>query len=336
MSTIREVAARAGVSVTTVSRALNNRGYISENTRQRIQDAMDALDYQPNEVARSLTFQHTRMIGVLVPEIESPFFAGVVSRLSRLLTDRGYKMLLYVASGIDDDAPDYISMLKSNQVDGVIIALRGKGIDNALLDQLPVVSFERLQSGEIPTVLCDNLQGGRLAARELLDTGCVNPVMIGGRHATENIPAFERFRGYRETIEAAGYPARIYEIREGDSDEDYISPVRAAFRRYPEADGFFCTSDRIAACVMQEALRLGKRIPEDVRIVGFNDVMIPSLAAIPMTSVRQPLGKMCAAAVDCLLAQINGEPYTSDLLFPVELVPRASTRGYSHKDEVSL
>ena len=328
MSTIREVAAKAGVSVTTVSRTLNNRGYISKRTRQRIQDAMESLNYQPNEVARSLTFQHTRMIGVLVPEIESPFFAGVVSRLSRLLTDRGYKMLLYIASGTDDDAPDYISMLKSNQVDGVIIALRGKSLDNALLNRLPVVSFERLPFGEIPTVMCDNLQGGRLAAQELLDSGCVRPVMIGGRHATENIPAFERFRGYRETVEAAGCPVRIYEIREEECQGDYTGPVREAFQQYADADGFFCSSDRIAACALQEALRLGKRVPGDVRIVGFNDVLIPRLSAIPMTSVHQPLDKMCAAAVDCLLAQINGEHYTSDLLFPVEITRRASTRGY--------
>ena len=85
MSTIREVAAKAGVSVTTVSRTLNNRGYISQKMRDRIRKAMDELNYQPNEVARSLSFQHTRMIGVLVPEIEGPFFASVVSRLSRLL-----------------------------------------------------------------------------------------------------------------------------------------------------------------------------------------------------------------------------------------------------------
>ncbi len=332
MSTIREVAAKAGVSVTTVSRTLNNRGYISQKMRDRIRKAMDELNYQPNEVARSLSFQHTRMIGVLVPEIEGPFFASVVSRLSRLLTDRGYKMLLYIASGSDDSAPDYINMLKSNQVDGVIIALRSKSLDNALLGRLPVVSFERLPFGEIPTVLCDNLQGGRLAAQELLDTGCVRPLMIGGRHATENIPAFERFRGYRETMEATGYPVRIYEIQEENCNGDYIAPVRKALRQYADADGLFCTSDRIAACAMQEVLRLGKRVPEDVRIVGFNDVQLPYLSAIPMTSVHQPLDQMCAAAVDCLLAQINGEEYHSDLLFPVELTRRASTRGYH--DEV--
>ena len=96
--------------------------------------------------------------------------------------------------------------------------------------------------------------------------------------------------------------------------------------------GLVCTSDGIAACAMQEVLRLGILVPVDVRIVGFNDVQLPYLSAIPMTSVHQPLDRMCAAAVDCLLAQINGEAYHSDLLFPVGLTRRASTRGYH--DEV--
>ena len=254
MSTIREVAARAGVSVTTVSRTLNNRGYISQKMRERISKAMAELNYQPNEVARSLSFQHTKMIGVLVPEIDNPFFSRIVSLLSKLLTGRGYKMLLYVASGTDD---------------GIIIALRSKNIDHVLLGGMPAVSFERLPSGNIPTVLCDNFQGGRLAAQELLDTGCVCPVMIGKRHATENIPAFERFSGFRETVEAAGIQAQIYEIREKEQQGDYRDPVREALRRYP-----------------------------------------------------------CAAAIDCLLKQISGEPYSMDLLFPVDISRRASTRGY--------
>ena len=168
MSTIREVAARAGVSVTTVSRTLNNRGYISQKMRERISKAMAELNYQPNEVARSLSFQHTKMIGVLVPEIDNPFFSRIVSLLSRQLTGRGYKMLLYVASGTDDDAPDYINMLKSNQVDGIIIALCSKNIDHELLGGMPAVSFERLPSGKFGT----NALGEGVAIIEALHAGC--------------------------------------------------------------------------------------------------------------------------------------------------------------------
>ncbi len=327
MSTIREVAAKAGVSVTTVSRTLNNRGYISQSMRERIRKAMEELNYQPNEVARSLSFQHTRMIGVLVPEVNNPFFAEVVTRLSRELTAHGYRMLLYIASGTDDDAPDYIAMLRSNQVDGMIVALRSPSVEKELRDGLPTVSFERLPSGGLPTVVCDNLEGGRLAARELLDCGCRRPVMLGGRHAIENFPAFERFRGYRETMEAAGYPAEIYEINEEDYHNDYSEAARKVFLAYPDMDGIFCTSDRIASFVMQEALRRGVRIPEQLKVVGFNDC-IAGQCAIPLTSVRQPLDEMCAAAVDCVIRQIERQPITAAMSFPVSLSRRVSTRGY--------
>ena len=327
MSTIREVAAKAGVSVTTVSRTLNNRGYISQSMRERIRKAMDELNYHPNEVARSLSLQHTRMIGVLVPEVSNPFFAEVVTQLSRQLTARGYKMLLYIASGTDDRAQDYIAMLRSNQVDGIIVALRSPSVEEGLKDGMPVVSFERLQSGSLPTVICDNLEGGRLAARELLECGCRRPVMLGGRHAIQNIPAFERFRGYREEMEASGRKAEIYEINEEDYHEHYEDAARAFFRKYPDADGVFCTSDQIACYVMQEALRRGLRIPEELRIVGFNDCNA-EICPIPLTSVRQPIGEMCAAAVDCVIRQIAHKPSSPVMCFPVSLIRRASTRGY--------
>lgn len=328
MSTIREVAAKAGVSVTTVSRTLNNRGYISQSMRERIRKAMEELNYQPNEVARSLSRQHTRMIGVLVPEVNNPFFAEVVTQLSRQLTARDYKMLLYIASGTGDSAQDYVAMLRSNQVDGMIVALRSPDIEKELKDDMPVVSFERLQSGSLPTVICDNLEGGRLAARELLDSGCRRPVMLGGRHAIQNIPAFERFRGYREAIEAEGRKAEIYEIKEEDYHEHYLEAAKAFFQKYPDADGVFCTSDQIAFYVMQEALRRGIRIPEDLRVIGFNDCTAEE-CPIPMTSVRQPIEDMCAAAVDCVIRQIEQKPFSSVMCFPVSLIRRVSTRGYA-------
>lgn len=327
MSTIREVAAKAGVSVTTVSRTLNNRGYISQSMRERIRKAMEELNYQPNEVARSLSRQHTRMIGVLVPEVNNPFFAEVVTQLSGHLTARGYKMLLYIASGTDDSAQDYVAMLRSNQVDGMIVALRSPAIEKELRNGMPVVSFERMQSDGFPTVVCDNLEGGRLAAGELLDCGCRCPVMLGGRHAISNIPAFERFRGYRETMEAMGRTAEIYEINEEDYHGNYHEVAKEFFRKCPDADGVFCTSDSIAFYVMQEALRLGLRIPQQLRIVGFNDC-IAEKCPIPLTSVRQPLPEMCAAAVDSVICQIEQEPFSAMMCFPVSLSRRTSTRGY--------
>ena len=124
--------------------------------------------------------------------------------------------------------------------------------------------------------------------------------------------------------------AVIHEINEEDYHDDYSEAARMAFEAHPETDGVFCTSDRIASYVMQEALRRGKRVPEQVKVVGFNDC-IATRCVIPLTSVRQPLAEMCAAAIDCVLCQIEGRPYQTTMCFPVTLSRRASTRGYSQE-----
>lgn len=199
MATIKEVAARAGVSVTTVSRALNNRGYLGKETRERIQTAMAELNYHPNEVARSLTNRKTNIIGVLLPVLKSSYFAEVAAELSSAITSRGYKMMLYTARNTGDRAPEYISMLKASQVDGIILCLRTRSVDTVLPDELPVVTMARLKIGRHPTVLCDNEAGGRLAARELLDAGCRKPMMIGCFH-DHDVPAYKRVLGYQQEM----------------------------------------------------------------------------------------------------------------------------------------
>ncbi len=328
MASIKEVAAKAGVSVTTVSRTLNNRGYISDAMRKRIQEAMDELHYRPNEVARSLTKQRTRIIGVLVPEINNAFFSEVIEELSKILTQKNYRMMLYQALSLEDKASEYIAMLEANQVDGMIIALRGEAIGQELRTTSPVVSFERLKIDNVPTVECDNEMGGYLAACELLDCGCRCPVMVWESHSHGKMPASARFDGFRRGIEEHHMPVRIIEARQAESRVSYDVLARRVFKEYSDADGFFCTSDTIASYLMQEAVRLHKRIPEDLKVVGFNDNSLASMQTIPLTSIRQPIHEMCEAAVECLMHQIHNEPFQTDMKLPVTISRRVSTRGY--------
>ena len=164
MATIKEVAQRAGVSVTTVSRVLNKRGYISQEMHDKIYATMEELNYQPNEVARSLTRRRTKIIGLLVPSVDDPYFGEVVNQLILAAMRHGYKVMIYASDGQNDRALEYVGMLKANQVDGIIISLRSRELDALLDDNLPVVSFERIKVGRLPTVLCDNHMGGRMAA----------------------------------------------------------------------------------------------------------------------------------------------------------------------------
>ena len=174
MATIKEVAQRAGVSVTTVSRVLNKRGYISQEMHDKIYATMEELNYQPNEVARSLTRRRTKIIGLLVPSVDDPYFGEVVNQLILAAMRHGYKVMIYASDGQNDRALEYVGMLKANQVDGIIISLRSRELDALLDDNLPVVSFERIKVGRLPTVLCDNHMGGRIGVMVELSCPEVN------------------------------------------------------------------------------------------------------------------------------------------------------------------
>ncbi len=325
MATIRDVAAKAGVSVTTVSRVLNNRGYISLEMREKIQDAMDELNYHPSEVARSLSRNRTNIIGVLLPTLNSFYYPAIVSELSRILTEKGYKMMLYVASSIDDRAPEYISMLRANRVDGIIVALRNKAVSKEPTAGMPMVSLSRFRGNTHPTVLCDNDMGGRMAAKELIACGCKKPTMVGFFHS-HNIPAYARLTGFLSEIQDAGLEERSVQIFGNEAHDVFNLLAETAISQYPDSDGFFCSDDTLAACLIQKLYRLGKRIPQDVQVIGFNSTSLASSLSPALTSIRQPIPEMCQAAVDCLLKQIAGEPVMAqEIVLPVTLDCREST-----------
>lgn len=327
MSTIKEVAERAGVSVTTVSRVLNRRGYISSEMYKRVGDAMKELNYQPNELARSLLRQSSHLIGVLVPDIDNPFFGEVVSHLVRAATLRKYKIILYCSrSDPANTAQDYVNMLEANQVDGIILCLNAREIDQRLSRHLPVVTFERCRLEQLPMVSCDNRAGGEMAARELLDSGCRHPLMAG-TWSNPWMPAYERYTAFCDAMRGAGVEFGTLEIGECGENADYTDLSRLLFQRFPQADGVFCTSDHVAAHILQEAARCGRRVPEDVRVIGFNDNGLAAMLNPPLTSVRQPLAEMCEAAVDLLIRQIKGEAVPEETVLPVALHRRESSRA---------
>ena len=157
-----------------IARVLNKRGYISQEMHDKIYATMEELNYQPNEVARSLTRRRTKIIGLLVPSVDDPYFGEVVNQLILAAMRHGYKVMIYASDGQNDRALEYVGMLKANQVDGIIISLRSRELDALLDDNLPVVSFERIKVGRLPTVLCDNHMGGRIGVMVELSCPEVN------------------------------------------------------------------------------------------------------------------------------------------------------------------
>lgn len=333
MATIKDVAKLADVSVTTVSRVLNKRGYISEEMHDKVYRAMEELHYQPNEIARSLSKRRTKIIGLLLPVINHPFFSEVTGEFTCQAGKLGYKTMICCSENDGEVAAEYVSMLKANQVDGVVLCLRTRKIEQLLDDGMPVVTFERLKVGSLPAVGCDNRQGGALAAQELLECGCKHPVIVGARE-NDTLPGVERCAGFMEVMERAGIAVPTIDyVEEEFLTGSYTRIAQALFEQHPEADGVFCTNDLIASYVMQRAALEGRRIPEDLKVIGFNDTYHARCMTPPLTSVRQPVPQMVDRALSILMRQIRGEKVDMSTTLPVTLSRRGSTRGANAKGE---
>lgn len=197
MSTLKDVAERAGVTVTTVSRVINNRGYISEKTRQKVYDVMKEIGYQPNEVARSLSKQHTSTIGVIVPHIVHPYFAKLLSNIESAAAAENYKMIVCNSKEERSNERKYVEMFKSNQVAGIILCSGTVSANEFLNLNIPIVTIECDDALGDCNIQCDNYMGGVLATEHLAKCGCKEIVHFSGVER-QVMPADRRCVGFRE------------------------------------------------------------------------------------------------------------------------------------------
>lgn len=329
MPNLRDVAKQAGLSVNTVSRVLNNRGYISEKTKEKVYRVMKEMNYQPNEMARALFRKKSNMIGLIIPTISHPFFAELTSYLEYYADLKGYKLLLCNSNRNVAKEVEYIEMLKKNQVDAIIMGSAVLDVQHYLNLDLPIVSFDRIISEEIPVVTSNNLEGGRLAARLLIGKGCLHPVYIyrgidGPQHHL--MLAGQRREGYEAEMERAGLqPLHLQLDAEGGNYAGSNADITAYLQEHPEIDGVFASSDVIAADVIHACNLLNKNIPSQVRIVGYDDVQIASLISPRLSTVRQPVQEMSEAIIKLAVQQIEGEAVTMVNTFPVTMVERGTT-----------
>ena len=190
MATLKDIAQRVGVSVTTVSRVLNGKGSISRETKDKVFEAIEELDYHPNEMARSLVNRNSHLIGLIVPYIDYAFFSTLTAAVEDACYNAGYKLLLCASGGQGDREREQLTTLRSNNVAGVLVCSRQESSPLEMVD-IPKVSIERTIEG-VPSVSCDNYQGGVLAAQELLASGCKAPLLFGNRIISMYLPAYLR------------------------------------------------------------------------------------------------------------------------------------------------
>ena len=325
MATIVDVARLAGVTPTTVSRVINNRGYISEKTKKRVYEVMDELGYQPNEIARSLTKQKSNTIGVIVPHISHPYFAKLISNLENEAAKKDYKIILCNSKEKAEKEKQYLDMCKSNRVAGIIICSGNVESNKINTGGIPVVLLEKnFEEGKLG-IQCDNYQGGKLATEHLIECGCKKILHLSGV-IDEEMPADNREKAF---IDVCSKNEIEYFIKKYDIDTynqmNYYDYIKAALNEIEGVDGIFASSDLIAAQVIQVCNEIKIRIPEDIKLVGFDDVDISQLTTPRITTVHQPIKEMARLSIELIDAKYNNIEVNEKTILPIKLIIREST-----------
>lgn len=327
--TLKDVAARAGVSFSTVSRALNDRPEISAHTKAQVNAACKELGYIPNIAARGLVRRETRTIGLLVPDISNDYFAGVALAIEETARENGYRVLVCNSLRNPVREAEALDGLLSQQVDGVILApISVTSAHNLeqMLCSVPHVYLGNNHTDDCSYVVVDNKRGAYEATRYLLCLGHRNILFLGGR--ADSLTRQYRVRGFRKAMEETeGSQAR--ELTECETVQETDRMIGNILRGQPLPDAVFAYSDRIALRVLQAADECGIAIPERLSLLGFDNISYAGLPRINLTTVSQHKFRIGHTAVLRLLAQIQGSAeQTVDVLEP-ELMIRGTCRARS-------
>lgn len=334
-TTSYDVAKAAGVSQSAVSRAFSPTASISDKKRKHILSVAREMGYQPNAIARSMssarsdTRQKSGIVGVIVTRIQDPFFANTIAYFSSLLQAKGWHMLLFTVDG-PNDADDALNSLLQFKIDGVIIlsAILSDHMANICeASGTPVMLYNRTSSSSgISSVQIDNHAGGQTAAEVLLEAGHNKIAFVGGFESDETTG--ERERGFTDHLSNAGLSLFLREY----GDYTFISGLEVArriFSKREHPDAIFCASDVMALGVLHAArFEFGLDIPNDISLIGFDDIPSAAWPGHQLTSIRQPIRRMIREAVDQLIARMEDPKLDPKLVtFPGELIMRTTVRS---------
>ncbi|WP_194948084.1 LacI family DNA-binding transcriptional regulator [Actinomyces trachealis] len=324
--TLADVAKIAGVSLTTVSRVLNNRGYLSQRTRDAVADAIKELNYRPNQLARALHGMSTQTIGLIVPSTALPFFGELAVGVENALAEHGYRILICSSMGNVEREKQYLDLLLSNRVDGIITGAHNENITEYATVRMPLVSIDREIPG-VPNIRCDNAAGGRLATQHLLDGGAKRPALICSSTGPRNL----RETGYREALSRVDVKPVILTVPFHTPDAEREQLIFKGLDSVAsQIDSVFATDDLTAATVLDWARSRDLKVPEDFTVVGFDGTTALRRALPGLTTIRQPIAELAERAVEILVAQIAkreagaevcGDTPPLPCVLPVELVP---------------
>lgn len=328
---IKDVASRSGVSSATVSRTLRNPELVSTDTRKRVLKAVQETGYKPNRFGASLRTQKSGNVVVVMPDITNPVNSGIIRAIESEALKAGYSVLLGDTQNSEEREDYYAGMVTSGQADGILLFTPRLPFainkEQTLSEQLPplVNSCESIDNDEIYKVLIDNQAGAKAAVQHLLDLGhtCIAAVM-GPKDTPSSL---DRLAGYKQALKSANIEINKNLIIRGDyRTGSGIQAMEKLLRLRQRPTGVFCFSDDMAIGAINALREYDFRVPEDISVIGFDDITYAALMYPKLTTIRQPLEDIGRNCMQLLLEQLKGnKPAQRVIELPFELVVRQST-----------
>ncbi|MFC7062364.1 LacI family DNA-binding transcriptional regulator [Halobacillus seohaensis] len=339
MTTIKDVAKQANVSVATVSRVLSKKDTVSEKNIKSVLQAVKELNYKPNALGRYLRTAHTKSILVVVPDITNPFFSDVMKGIQTLATQREYDVLVMDAEHANFNSMKCFDMLEQKQVDGLIMLT--SRVDQKTLVELSrqhaiVLACEYLEGTTIPTVSIDNVSAARKITEYLMELNYTNIAHITG--PMETVIGADRLRGFKQAFQVKSVPIKASYIQEGDfSIESGYQVMSKLLSMEERPDVVFAANDEMAMGAINAAKTFHLKVPEDIAVVGFDDIKMASMFTPPLTTISQPTFEIGQKSAGLLLDLLNKKPLTqSQFVLEDTLVVRESCGHYLQTDKSDL
>lgn len=323
MASIRDVAKIAKVSPATVSRVMNGTAKVDEEKKQRVLEAIKETGFVPNEVARSLFKKSAKLIGLILPSIENPFFAQLAGAIERKADKHGYRLVLCNTGSSVEKEKSALQMLISMNADGIILTTSNDEIrEYTEKCNIPVIVTDRSfnGSGSLKYVHCNHYQGGRMAAEHLISCGCKNIVCIKGPQEISS--AKDRYQGYKDICQEKGIKEQTmecaYDFNEG------MRVTEKLLEEYKDVDGIIACNDMVAISAYKVLIRSNIQVPKQVKLIGFDDIALSKLMTPALTTISQPVEEIGAKAAELII--FKDESTKQEYIYEAKLVERETTR----------
>ncbi|MDQ0086879.1 LacI family transcriptional regulator [Paenibacillus anaericanus] len=334
MPTIRDVSKLAGVSIATVSRVINNSGYVKQETEKTILHAMKVLKYEPDPIARSLAGKSTRMIALVVPDILNPFFPEIAKAVENEASRLGYTLILCNTDNSLEKEESYFRVFEQKRIDGVILA--SYTFDASQIKKwqrkMPIVVIDNRfpEHPTIVSIISHNRSGAHLAVNHLIEQGCQKIAHICG--PMDVYSAKERYKGYEDICESQEWFTPDLVVQGNFQIKESYQATLQLMNRHQDVDGIFAGNDIMAVGALKGLLELNIGVPSEVKLVGFDGISIP-LVVPELTTVSQPIGEMGALAMFRLVDLMNNRPLESNVqVLNVDLMIKDSSTTRASKE----